>query len=80
MPAPAVLFVGFHNNTLIDKVVAPRSSDPAPVRRTPQSMRKEGNLIDATQGRRNSGPKSNLIDPCRMGLSTVNCRKREVAH
>ena len=52
MPAPAVLNVGFYNYVLTDKIVAMVSSESAPMRRLIQTMRKEGNLIDATQGRR----------------------------
>jgi extracellular matrix regulatory protein A len=52
MPAPAVLNVGFYNYVLTDKIVALVSSESAPMRRLIQSIRKEGNLIDATQGRR----------------------------
>lgn len=52
MPAPAVLNVGFYNYVLTDKIVALVSSESAPMRRLIQTMRKEGNLIDATQGRR----------------------------
>jgi regulator of extracellular matrix RemA (YlzA/DUF370 family) len=52
MPTPAVLNVGFYNYVLTDKVVALVSSESAPMRRLIQSLRKSGNLIDATQGRR----------------------------
>jgi extracellular matrix regulatory protein A len=52
MPAPAVLNVGFYNYVMTDKIVAMVSSESAPMRRLIQTMRKEGNLIDATQGRR----------------------------
>ena len=52
MPAPAVLNVGFYNYVLTDKIVALVSSESAPMRRLIQTMRKEGQLIDATQGRR----------------------------
>jgi regulator of extracellular matrix RemA (YlzA/DUF370 family) len=52
MPAPAVLNVGFYNYVLTEKIVALVSSESAPMRRLIQAMRKEGNLIDATQGRR----------------------------
>jgi regulator of extracellular matrix RemA (YlzA/DUF370 family) len=52
MPAPAVLNVGFYNYVLTEKIVALVSSESAPMRRLIQSMRKEGQLIDATQGRR----------------------------
>ncbi len=52
MPAPTVLNVGFYNYVLTDKIVALVSSESAPMRRLVQNLRKEGNLIDATQGRR----------------------------
>lgn len=52
MPAPTVLNVGFYNYVMTDKVVAVVSSESAPMRRLIQSLRKTGNLIDATQGRR----------------------------
>ena len=52
MPVPAVLNVGFYNYIMTEKIVALVSSESAPMRRLVQTMRKEGNLIDATQGRR----------------------------
>lgn len=52
MPTPAVLNVGFYNFVMTDKIVALVSSESAPMRRLIQTLRKEGNLIDATQGRR----------------------------
>ena len=52
MPAPAVLNVGFYNFVMTDKIVALVSSESAPMRRVIQTLRKEGNVIDATQGRR----------------------------
>jgi regulator of extracellular matrix RemA (YlzA/DUF370 family) len=52
MPAPAVLNVGFYNYVMTEKIVALVSSESAPMRRLVQTMRKGGNLIDATQGRR----------------------------
>ena len=52
MPTPAVLNVGFYNFVLTEKIVAMVSSESAPMRRLVQNLRKEGNLIDATQGRR----------------------------
>ena len=52
MPVPAVLNVGFYNYVSTEKIVALVSSESAPMRRLIQAMRKEGNLIDATQGRR----------------------------
>ena len=52
MPTPAVLNVGFYNYVLTEKIVAMVSSESAPMRRLVQTLRKEGTLIDATQGRR----------------------------
>jgi regulator of extracellular matrix RemA (YlzA/DUF370 family) len=52
MPTPPVLNVGFYNYVLTDKIVALVSSESAPMRRLVQTLRKTGNLIDATQGRR----------------------------
>ena len=52
MPTPVVLNVGFYNFVLTEKIVALVSSESAPMRRIIQTLRKEGNLIDATQGRR----------------------------
>ena len=52
MPAPVVLNVGFYNYVLTEKIVALVSSESAPMRRLVQSLRKDGQLIDATQGRR----------------------------
>jgi regulator of extracellular matrix RemA (YlzA/DUF370 family) len=52
MPAPAVLNVGFYNFVMTEKIVALVSSESAPMRRVIQTLRKEGNVIDATQGRR----------------------------
>lgn len=52
MPTPVVLNVGFYNYVMTDKIVALVSSESAPMRRLVQSVRKSGNLIDATQGRR----------------------------
>ncbi|AIE85645.1 DUF370 domain-containing protein [Fimbriimonas ginsengisoli] len=52
MPLPAVLNVGFYNYVMTEKIVALVSSESAPMRRLIQTLRKEGTLIDATQGRR----------------------------
>ncbi len=52
MPTPVVLNVGFYNYVLTEKIVALVSSESAPMRRIVQNLRKEGNVIDATQGRR----------------------------
>lgn len=52
MPQPPVLNVGFYNYVMTDRIVALVSSESAPMRRLIQNLRKSGNLIDATQGRR----------------------------
>jgi hypothetical protein len=52
MPSFPVLNVGFYNYVMTEKIVALVSSESAPMRRLVQSLRKTGNLIDATQGRR----------------------------
>ena len=52
MPTPAVINVGFYNYVVTEKIVALVSSESAPMRRLIQTLRKEGTLIDATQGRR----------------------------
>lgn len=52
MPMPPVLNVGFYNYVLTEKIVALVSSESAPMRRLIQNLRKSGNLIDATQGRK----------------------------
>ena len=52
MPHSPVLNVGFYNFVMTDRIVALVSSESAPMRRLIQSLRKSGNVIDATQGRR----------------------------
>lgn len=52
MPAPAVINVGFYNYVVTDKIVALVSSESAPMRRMVQNLRKDGSVVDATQGRR----------------------------
>lgn len=52
MAMPPVLNVGFYNFVLTDKIIAMISSESAPMRRLIQTLRKSGDLIDATQGRR----------------------------
>jgi regulator of extracellular matrix RemA (YlzA/DUF370 family) len=44
--------VGFGNYVVRERVIAIVSSDSAPMRRVIQEARKQGQLIDATQGRR----------------------------
>lgn len=51
-PSPAVINVGFYNYVATEKIVALVSSESAPMRRLIQNLRKDGNVIDATQGRR----------------------------
>jgi regulator of extracellular matrix RemA (YlzA/DUF370 family) len=46
------LNVGFYNFILEDKIIALINSDSAPMRRMIQECRKNGRLIDATQGRK----------------------------
>lgn len=52
MPLPPVLNVGFYNFVMTDKIVALVNSDSAPMRRLIQTLKKSGNVIDATHGRR----------------------------
>lgn len=52
MPISPVLNVGFYNYVMTEKIVALVSADSAPMRRTIQALRKSGNVIDATHGRR----------------------------
>jgi hypothetical protein len=52
MPIPPAINVGFYNFVLTDKVVAFVGSDSAPMRRQIQNLRREGHVIDATQGRK----------------------------
>lgn len=52
MPVPPVLNVGFYNFVMTEKIVAMVNSDSAPMRRLVNTMKKEGQVIDATQGRR----------------------------
>jgi len=47
-----VFSVGFGNYVSRERVVAIVGADSAPIRRAIQESRKEGTLIDATQGRR----------------------------
>lgn len=49
---PVVLNVGFYNFVVSDKILAMIRSDSAPMRRVVQEARKNGTLIDATQGRK----------------------------
>lgn len=44
--------MGFGNYVAVERVVAIASADSSPIRRAVQEARKEGSLIDATQGRR----------------------------
>ena len=49
---PVVLNVGFYNFVTSEKILALIRSDSAPMRRLIQEARKNGTLIDATQGRK----------------------------
>ena len=44
--------IGFGNIVNTDKIVAIVSPDSAPMKRLVQTAREEGNVIDATQGRK----------------------------
>ncbi|MBO4809724.1 MAG: DUF370 domain-containing protein [Lachnospiraceae bacterium] len=44
--------IGFGNIVNTDKIVAIVSPDSAPMKRLIQTAREEGNIIDATQGRK----------------------------
>lgn len=44
--------IGFGNIVNTDKIVAIVSPDSAPMKRLVQTAREEGNIIDATQGRK----------------------------
>ena len=48
----SVINVGFGNYVSRARIVAVISPDSSPIKRAIQEARKEGNLIDATQGRR----------------------------
>lgn len=48
----SVISIGFGNYVVREKVTAIVSSESAPMRRAVQEARKQGTLIDATQGRR----------------------------
>ena len=47
-----VISVGFCNYVSCERVVAIVASDSQPIKRAVQEARKEGSLIDATQGRK----------------------------
>lgn len=48
----SVISVGFGNYVSRGRIVAIVSSDSSPIKRAVQDARKEGSLIDATQGRK----------------------------
>ncbi len=52
MPLPPILNVGFNNYVMTDKIIAMVSSESAPMRRVVQMLRKDGKIVDATQGRK----------------------------
>ncbi len=47
-----LLNVGFGNVVVADRVIAVVSPSSAPIKRLKETAKKEGKLIDATQGRR----------------------------
>jgi regulator of extracellular matrix RemA (YlzA/DUF370 family) len=48
----SVFSVGFGNYVSRERLIAIVSSDSSPIKRAVQEARKQGNLIDATQGRK----------------------------
>lgn len=48
----SVFSVGFGNYVSRERVIAIVSTDSSPIRRAVQEARREGDLIDATQGRK----------------------------
>ena len=51
----AFINIGFGNIINTDKVVSIVTADSAPAKRLVQKAKEEGNIIDATQGRRTRG-------------------------
>lgn len=47
-----LLDIGYNNSVVLDKVVAVVSSEPAPIKRLREEAKREGRLIDATNGRK----------------------------
>lgn len=73
----SVFSVGFGNYVSRERVVAIVTVDSSPIRRAIQESRKEGSLIDATQGRRTKS--ALFMDDGRLvvsGLGTETLAKR----
>ncbi|MCM8783859.1 MAG: DUF370 domain-containing protein [Candidatus Omnitrophica bacterium] len=47
-----ILDIGFNNSVVLDKVVAVVSSEAAPMKRLRAEAKRQGKLIDATNGRK----------------------------
>jgi len=47
-----ILDIGYNNSVVLDKVVAVVSAEAAPIKRLREEARKQGRLIDATNGRK----------------------------
>ncbi|MCM8765619.1 MAG: DUF370 domain-containing protein [Candidatus Omnitrophica bacterium] len=47
-----ILDLGFNNTVVLDKVVAVVSAEAAPLKRLREEAKRQGRLIDATQGRK----------------------------
>ncbi|MGE4357615.1 MAG: extracellular matrix/biofilm biosynthesis regulator RemA family protein [Candidatus Omnitrophota bacterium] len=47
-----ILDIGFNNSVVFDKIVAVVSAEAAPVRRLREEAKRQGRLIDATNGRK----------------------------
>ncbi len=52
MSSPNIINVGFGNLVNADKIIAVVSPDSAPAKRLIQNGKKDGNVIDATHGRK----------------------------
>lgn len=47
-----ILDIGFNNSVVLDKVVAVVSAEAAPMKRLREEARRQGRLVDATNGRK----------------------------
>ncbi|MCE5199409.1 MAG: DUF370 domain-containing protein [Armatimonadota bacterium] len=63
----SVFSIGFGNYVSRERVIAIVSTDSSPIKRAVQEARKEGNLIDATQGRKTKS--AVFMDDGRLVLS-----------
>lgn len=47
-----IINVGFNNSVMLDKIVAVSVSEAAPMKRLREEARRQGRLLDATNGRK----------------------------